>query len=758
MTEFAVAVRTLAAFCYRSGDIDHRYLPGPTGEQGIEGHQAVYRQRPESYRSEYPVKHVEQVAGVRLRLRGRADGFDESRALVEEIKTCRVDPEQIPQSAWSVNWAQGKLYAALISRSLNMPSLTVRLTWYNIDTGDEHSSDEVCDAGQLEAFLSASLQRFGHWLAQLAERRQRRDASLAELDFPYPAFRSGQREAAELVYKCVDQAGTLLLEAPTGIGKTPAVLFPALKAMTTGKHDGLLFLTAKDVGRLAAEDTLAHFVDAGFDGWPLSLSAKERICLSPGHACHASDCPYAEGYYDKLPAALDAAIAQPRLRRDDLQALAREYGVCPYQLSLDLLPWVDTVIADLHYLFSPTALLTGTVADGDARWSVLVDEAHNLPDRARGMYGASLAKAAVMAARREANGAVKRGLDAVNRVLLTLDKLPWDEEDFHALPDCPEVLASALQRFAGEVSERLGEEPAWLTSRPRLQDVFFDILQVLRLLDLWGPEFRLELSRDGTRQGLVLGINCLDPARLIGERLAGVHAFVAFSATLSPLHWTVDRLGLPAGTVQRRLPSPFDPQQLEVSIDVGIDTRFRARQQSMPALARRIEQWLADTPGNCIVYFPSYRYLEDCLAQLLLPPDRQVWRQAPGQDDAARGELREQLAAVDSVTAFCILGGVFGEGIDLPGELLRSVIVVGVGLPQFNRDTEAQRDWFEQRYGDGFACAYLYPGMQKVAQALGRVVRHETDRGSALLIDSRYRQGEYRQLLPPAWSYREIGS
>jgi len=757
LTELTIAVTDLARFCHRSGDIDHRFTPSPTGEQGVAGHQRLYARRPQTYCSEYAVELCHIESDLQLTLRGRADGYDPQQALVEEIKTCRVSPATIPEAVTQLHMAQGRLYAAIIAAQEDVAALDVRLTWFNIDSDEEYSHTESCTRTELAAFLAATLAQFSSWLRVLAQLRRARDHSLATLAFPYGDFRRGQRELAELTYKCIDQGGQLLLEAPTGIGKTAAVLFPALKALATDKHDAVVFVTSKTVGRRAAEDTLSRFSEAGYKGTALSLTARDKICLSPGRACHGDDCPYALNYYDKLPDALQAAIHAPALRRQDIESLAQDFEVCPYQLALDLLPWVDVVIADLHYVYSLTATLGSVMAADTRRWTVLLDEAHNLPGRARGMYSARLTKAGLMAARALADPVLAKCLARVNRLLLSLQKEQWQEAEFDSRELLPDDLIRVLRDFTAATSEQLVQEPTFLQRAPGLMDFFFDVLQFLRVAEQWGDDYRLELSRGGGRQSLCVTLNCLDPARLLGERQGRNHSLTAFSATLSPLPWTSSSLGLGEGAVCTRATSPFAREQLQVFLASDVDTRYRQRDASLPELVQLLQQWLQQEPGNCIIYFPSYRYLQDCLqalpAQDLAPLARTVWVQQQEQDDSGREQLLQLLAQRRDVAAFCILGGVFGEGIDLPGEQLCSVVVVGVGMPQLNRDTRQLQAWYQQRYGAGFEYAFLYPGMQKVDQALGRVVRRMEDRGRALLIDPRYRQRQYRDLLPPWWDY-----
>ncbi|MEH6635249.1 MAG: ATP-dependent DNA helicase [Halioglobus sp.] len=756
-TELTIAITDLARFCHRSGDIDHRFTPSPTGEQGVAGHQRLYARRPPTYCSEYAVAYSHCEQDLRLILRGRADGYDQQQGFVEEIKTCRVAPESIPQAVSRLHMAQGRLYAAIIAAQCDVEALEVRLTWFNIDTDQQYSLSESCTRAELAFFLDSTLEQFSSWLRILARLKAERDLSLTALAFPYGGFRQGQRALAELTYKCIDQGGQLLLEAPTGIGKTAAVLFPALKALATGKHERVAFVTAKTVGRRAAEETLLRFVDAGYRGTALSLTAKDKICLSPGRACHGDDCPYARSYYDKLPEALRAAIQSPALRREDIEALAQRFEVCPYQLALDLLPWVDMVIADLHYIYSLGATLSNVIQSDDKRWTVLLDEAHNLPGRARDMYSARLGKADLMAAKAVATDAIARTLGRLNRLFLALQKEQWQEDEFDSRALFPDDLLRILQEFCAATSEQLAQEPTFLQRLPVLKEFFFGALQFMRVAEQWGEDYRMELSRGAGKQSFGVFLNCLDPARLLSQRQQHAHSVTAFSATLSPLPWTSAALGLAQDAVCTRATSPFSRDQLQVFLATDIDTRYRQRDASLPDLVKLLLRWLQGESGNCIVYFPSYRYMQDCLAQLRgleqITSSRTLWEQRPEQDDSAREQLLQFLAQRRDVVAFCILGGVFGEGIDLPGEQLRSVVVVGVGMPQVNRDTRQLQSWYQQRYGSGFEYTFVYPGMQKVDQALGRVVRCLQDRGRALLIDPRYAERQYAELLPPWWDY-----
>ena len=757
MLEFSVSVRDLVAFCHRRGDIDHRYTPSPTAEQGVEGHQRIYRRREESYEPEYPVHYLHRQGDISLRLRGRADGFDPQLGLVEEIKTCRVAAENIPEPVSRLHLAQARIYAALIAEELSLTSLQVQLTWLNIDSDEEWPLVQQYDRAELKSFLEATLAEFSGWLTLLAQRRRARQESLAALRFPHGDFRSGQREVAELTYKCIDQGGQLMVEAPTGIGKTVAVLYPALKALAAQKHEALVFVTSRTVGRRAAEGCLASMAEQGLIASSLSLTAKESICFSPGKACHGDDCPFARGYYDRLRDALAEAVVAGVLDRVAVESIARRHDVCPYQLAQDLLPWVDILVADIHYVYSLTAGVGRLMAEDGRRWTVLLDEAHNLPERARSMYSARLSKADLMRVKRSSSAPVKRALEKVNRAMLTLQKEDWGEEEYRG--ELPRTLVNALGDVVSAVARAMADDPRFVPANPELMNFFFALLQWLRVAEHWGDEYRLHLSRGRGSQGLALGLVCLDPSRLLARCQLRAHAVIAFSATLSPQGWMRQLTGLGAEAVCRRLTSPFSAAQLEVELATGIDTRYRQRDASAADLVQCIARFLRAQQGNCIVYFPSYRYLENILALMQADDsalrNRRLWRQTAEQDASQREELFQVLRDESNVAAFCILGGVFSEGVDLPGELLSAVIIVGVGLPQVGSERESLRQWYQEVYGAGFEYAYLYPAMQKVDQALGRVVRTEADSGRALLIDSRYSWPAYRQLLPPWWTYRE---
>ena len=753
MTEHTVSVGELARFCHRSGDIDMRFSASPTASEGTEGHQRLYKRRPADYQPEYPVEAEITVSEMPLTVRGRADGWHGATATVEEIKTCRTDPAGIPETVTRQHLAQGRLYAALIARAENLAQVQVRLCWYFLDRDQEYPLEQSYTAEELARFLEETLQRYGKHLSALMSLREQRDQSLRALGFPFATYRQGQREMAELSYRCIAQSGRLMLEAPTGIGKTQAVLFPALRALETGKHDSLLFCTARNTGKRAAESAIAQLKEQGMRAITLTLTARETVCFSPGKACRAEECSYALGFYDRLPDARAAALQQTSLARPDIESLAREHRVCPYYLAQELVPYADVIVSDLHGVFGLTAAV-GTSESGQRR-TALIDEAHNLPDRARDMYSASLLKSALMAARGQVQGALRKRLDAVNRQLLSLQKLQDFTGAQYRLDEPPAALVESLTGFTTSYMDALADDPGLNARAPAVLAFYFDVLQFQRVIECLGDDYCIRLLRGEGKQGLRVELVCLDPHRLLAQRHARLHSSIAFSATLSPFNWARLGLGLPEGTVYRQLSSPFDSSQLQVTLHTGIDTRWQARSRTLFDLASTLLEWLDATPGNCMVFFPSYAYMQDCLAQLeaRLDTDRELWVQSRDQSqierDAALNALRQQR----NLVVFCLLGGVFAEGVDLPGDQLSSVVVIGLGMPQFNEATRELANYYDDTLGAGFDFTYRFPALQKVNQAMGRVVRTLRDRGSALLIDARYADPAYRSLLAPGWHY-----
>jgi Rad3-related DNA helicase len=738
---YVVAVRALCEFTAKQGDLDLRFTPSPTAQEGIAGHAVVTARRGAGYETEVT---LEGTHGP-LRVRGRADGYDPARNLVEEIKTYRGQFASIPDNHRHLHWAQLRVYGHLLCASRQLGQVDLALVYYDIGSGAETVLRETRSATELAALFEDLCQRFVAWAAQEVAHREARDAGLAQLRFPHADFRSGQRQLAEAVFKANASARCLLAQAPTGIGKTVGSLFPVLKAAPQQRIDKVFFLAAKTPGRQLALDAAAT-LGAGLPLRVLELTAREKACEHPDKACHGDTCPLAKGFYDRLPAARQAALAHPLLDRAALREVALAHDVCPYYLGSEMARWSDVVVGDYNYWFDAGAMLYGLALANQWRVSVLVDEAHNMVGRARAMYTCALERDALRAARAAAPALPRKALGRVVRAWSELDAAA--PSHYQVLPALPDKLLAALQAATSAINDHLTEQPGPLD--PALQRFYFDALHFGRLAETFGEHSLFDVTRDG--KDSCLCIRNVVPAPFLKSRFATAHSTTLFSATLSPWHYYGDALGLPDDTAWIDVDSPFSPEQLAVRVANHISTRYQHRAASLAPIARLMAAQYAERPGNYLAFFSSFDYLEQA-ARLFAErhPEVPTWLQGRRMSEQERAAFLDRFTPDGRGIGFAVLGGAFGEGIDLPGERLIGAFIATLGLPQVNAVNEQLRERMQAAFGAGYDYTYLYPGIQKVVQAAGRVVRTMDDRGVVVLIDDRFGQDSVRELLPRWW-------
>lgn len=753
MKAYTVAVRALCEFAAKQGDLDLRFTPSPTAEQGVKGHRTVAASRSASYRSEVALTGEYR----HLIVRGRADGYDPDRQLLEEVKTFKGDLNRMPANHRHLHWAQAKIYGALLCRQFDLAELTVSLVYFDIGRQTEAPPlVQTCTATELQAFFAGLCERFIIWADGELRHRERRDAALTNLRFPHPEFRSGQRDLAKAVFTAARLGRCLLAQAPTGIGKTVATLFPMLKACPVQELDKVFFLTAKGSGRslaLTALDTLRQS-DSAMPLRVIELVAREKSCEHPDKACHGDSCPLARGFYDRLPAARTAAVSAETLTRESLREIARSHGVCPYYLGQEVARWCDVIVGDYNHFFDSSAMLHALTQANAWRVGVLVDEAHNLVDRARAMYSASLHSAQLRAVLAAAPAPLKKPLQRLQRQWKRLVK--EESEPYTVLDAPPQAFASALQDATGAISEHLAESPTLVDSA--LLQFYFTALQFTRLLDTFGTHSHFDISLDpGTRSGRrpaesTLCLRNLLPAPFLKPRFAAAQSAVLFSATLTPWHFYADTLGLPDDSAWLDVAPPFKAEQLSVHIARDVSTRYRHRSSSLAPIAHLIAAQYAAAPGNYIAFFSSFDYLEQAMAAFSRRhPDIPTWQQGRRMDEVDRDGFLARFAVDGCGVGFAVLGGMFAEGIDLTGTRLIGAFVATLGLPQQNPVNEALRRRLDGEFGTGYDYAYLFPGIRKVVQAAGRVIRTPTDRGVLHLIDDRFASPEVLRLLPTWW-------
>ncbi|KDB10225.1 helicase c2 [Burkholderia sp. lig30] len=761
---YVVAVRAMCAFTARRGDLDLRFTPAPTALEGIAGHGAVTSRRSGGYETEIALSGVWRT----LTVRGRADGYDPVANRLEEIKTYRGDLDAMPANHRALHWAQAKVYGHLLCEARGLAELTVALVYFDIDAERETRLTETLPASALAAFFAEQCACFVDWAEREAAHRDARNAALRALAFPHGRFRAGQRELAVAVYRAARDGRCLMAQAPTGIGKTLGTVFPLLKACGEDRLDHVFFLTAKTPGRALALDAVAT-LGGGTPALPLrvlELVARDKACEYPDNACHGESCPLARGFYDRLPAARDAAFGGGILDRDAVRAVARTHEVCPYYLAQELARWSDMVIGDYNYYYDGSALLYALAQENQWRAGVLVDEAHNLLDRARKMYSASLDPFDFAAARDAAPPVLRKAFERLGRAWRAINRA--QDSRYAAGPAVPGPLLSAVQNLVAAIGEHLADAPR--ASGDALLRFHFDALQFAALAEAFDDASIFDVTLHGepapqlpgigggapaARRRRVMSTLCVRnviPGAFLAPRYAAAHATVLFSGTLSPFHFYRDTLGLPRDTGWLDVDGPFRAEQLTVRVASHVSTRWRDRDRSLAPIADLIAAQYAQRPGNYLGFLSSFDYLQRVVALMReRHPDVPVWEQAPRMDEAERDAFLARFAPGGRGVGFAVLGGAFSEGVDLAGERLIGAFIATLGLPQVNDVNEQMRRAMDARFGNGYDYMYLYPGLQKVVQAAGRVIRTEHDEGVVHLIDDRYRRREVRELLPRWW-------
>lgn len=755
MTQVHLSVRQLVEFLLQTGSIDSRFAGFDRAAEGARIHRRLQWAEGKGYDAEVYLKQQYTVEGVDYLIDGRADGIftEDGLVTVDEIKTVTVPLEDITEDMQPVHWAQGQVYAAIWAHQQGLTEIAVRLTYFQVDEEQIIRFSRHFTAEELDLFVKDLLARYAPWAKRAQSWQEQRTDSLQALRFPFSEYRGGQRAMAAGVYRTLRDGQRLFCQAPTGIGKTMSTLFPALKVMGEGCDGRIFYLTARTTARTAAEDALSRLRQSQPELRlkSITLTAKDKVCLLEKRECTPDACPYARGYYDRVRDALWQALDEDDFTRAKLEELARRHTLCPFEFGLDVSLWCDVIVGDYNYLFDPVVNLKRFFESGGDHL-FLVDEAHNLPDRARDMHSAGLCKSDVFRCSKllgKGRSKLKTALNRLNRAFIDL-RHQCEEQPEHTFFSAP-----ALTEFDRCVSRVTGPMEEWLEehregeAHDTLLDLYFDLRQYLRVAEWYDDHFVTRVSA-GSSEVRVWQL-CLDPSAFVDASLAKGRGAVLFSATLSPAGYFKDILGC-ADAKTAALPSPFDPAKLGLFCAADVSTRYKDRQQSLEAIARYLHAMAAGQKGNYIAFFPSYSYLSQVHEVFCrLFPETETLVQESGMDETAREAFLARFAPGAALLGFGVLGGVFGEGVDLVGQRLIGAAIVGVGLPQVGPRQEMLRRYFEQTRGDGFDYAYRFPGFNKVLQAAGRVIRTAGDKGVVLLIDDRFAAAGYRQLFPEHW-------
>jgi DNA excision repair protein ERCC-2 len=769
---YRVSVRALCEFTAKHGDLDLRFTPAPSAQDGMAGHALVASRRDASYQSEVTLEGDYKS----LTVRGRADGYDPDSNQLEEVKTYRGDLHNMADNKRGLHWAQVKIYGWLLCQAKGLESINLALVYFDIASTQETPLVEHFTASALKDYFENQCELFLAWAERELAHRIGRDSALTSLAFAHASFRPGQRELAEAVYKTASNGKCLMAQATTGIGKTIGTVYPLLKAMPAQRLDKLFFLAAKTPGRKLALDAL-ELIEKSTTGLPLrvlELVARDKSCEHPDKACHGDSCPLAKGFYDRLPEARNAAVQASEagaLDRAATRRVALAHRVCPYYLAQEMATWADVVVGDYNYYFDTSALLHALTVNHQWRVSVLVDEAHNMIERARSMYSAGLDQRQLQALHSAAPKAVRNVLDKLNRAFNDVHKTQIDP--YLVVQEMPVDFLKALQQAITTITDFLVANPTRVDAE--LQAFYFEALHFSRMADSFAAHsmFDITLTDDAEPgQGLLQGgqgcaslnIRNIVPAPFLNPRLTAAHSVALFSATLSPPQFYKDTLGLPLTTVWIDVASPFLPEQLTVKAVRNVSTRYKHRDQSLSLIAEMMAQQYERAPGNYLAFTSSYDYLQKlahCFAQR--HPHISTWSQTRQMNESGRDQFLSRFTPTSQGIGFAVLGGAFAEGIDLPGSRLIGAFIATLGLPQVNAVNEEIKTrmatYFEQDDASGdkaYNYTYLYPGLQKVVQAAGRVIRTQQDTGVIYLMDDRFTRPDVQSLLPAWWRVEHV--
>lgn len=759
-----ISVRALVEFVLRSGDIDNRRSGAAQKDAMAAGtriHKKIQKRMGGNYRAEVPLKYaaLDEEEDIELLVEGRADGIFEEDGIVtiDEIKGVYMDLERLTEPV-AVHMAQAMCYGYFYCCDRNLDGVRIQLTYCNLETEEIRRFHEDRSKEELEAWFRSVIHEYFKWARYLCHHELQRIQSISGLEFPFP-YREGQRDLAVAVYKTISRKKRLFIQAPTGIGKTLSTIFPAVQAMGAGKASKVFYLTAKTITRTVAEEAFRILRSRGLVFTAVTITAKEKLCPMEKAECNPEACPYAKGHFDRVnEAVFDILHLEQEMDRETVLRYAEKYRVCPFEFCLDISSWTDGIICDYNYVFDPNVRLKRYFADGaSGDYLFLVDEAHNLVSRAREMYSASVYKEDFLEVKRIIKGKsprLERQLDRCNKLLLSMKR---ECGDWQLLEDVTGLAAGIMTAFS--YMETFMEEFPEFPERETVLDFYFCLRDFLNVYEELDGHYRIyeENREDGS---FLVRLFCVDPSRLLSRCMDQGASTILFSATLLPVRYYKTLLSGNQEDYAVYVNSPFPEENRLLMVAEDVSSRYTRRS---PSEYRKVADYIRivtqSRPGNYMVFFPSYQYMgeiEEILEEEPLKADLLV--QGQGMGEAEKAEFLEEFEKErsHSLAAFCVMGGVFSEGIDLKEERLIGVIVVGTGLPMVCVEQEVLKGYFDETEEKGFDFSYQYPGMNKVLQAAGRVIRTPGDRGVILLLDDRFLRRDHLELFPREWEHFQV--
>lgn len=786
--EIHISVRNLVEFILRSGNIDNRRAASSDNamQEGGRIHRMIQRSMGSDYHAEVWLRCLYATENYEIHVEGRADGIiisqngdmtqvpeianteilpvyrDLVTVTIDEIKGTYRDIHKMKEAV-PVHLAQAECYAYIYGKQNDLKHIRVRLTYCNMDTEELRYFHFEYEMEELEEWFGGLMKEYKKWADFQFLWQKQRTQSIKELSFPFP-YREGQRELAAYVYQTIYHKRKLFIEAPTGVGKTISTLFPAVKAMGEGRGEKIFYLTAKTITRTVAEDAIELMRNKGLSLKSVILTAKDKICFMEETECNPEYCPYARGHFDRINDAIyDLLTHRDNFNREVIEEYAGMHKVCPFEMSLDMSLFADAVIGDYNYLFDPHVYLKRFFQEGVREdYLFLIDEAHNLVDRGREMYSALLKKEDFLALKRiikEYDGKMYRQLEKCNRELLELKR---ECEDYAYLDDEDAApFVKALLRLSATMETYL-EDHEESPVRADVLDFYFEVSHFLLINDKLDQNYVIytQLASDG---GFFIKLFCVNPSKNLRECMMRGRSTILFSATLLPIQYYKQLLGAEAGDYEVYARSVFDERKKRLFVASDVTSRYTRRSKTeYDHIAAYIHKIVGRREGNYMVFFPSHAFLQNVYESYCcrFPDDKieclvQEERMGEESREAFLTRFESDRKAGDTLLGFCVLGGIFSEGIDLKNESLIGAVIVGTGLPQVCTEREILKKYFDAQGSDGFDFAYKYPGMNKVLQAAGRVIRTAEDVGIIALLDERFLNPSYLKMFPREWKEYE---
>ncbi|PKM51476.1 MAG: ATP-dependent helicase [Firmicutes bacterium HGW-Firmicutes-7] len=764
MQQIKISVRELIEYVLRTGDINAVFLSSKRMSDGVKAHQRFQKQTKEDYEEEVTISLETECDETKILLSGRIDGVvhREGQIVIDEIKSTSRNLDDI-EIGNSLHWAQVWMYAYMYAIKYDLKEIGTRLTYIELETYKIKQFEHMKTISELHKFFEEVLKKYIIWAEKLNDFKELSRSTINKIEFPFGHFRKGQKKLMAAVYKTIESKKVLFSRAPTGIGKTVATLFPAIKALGNEKCEKVFYLTAKTIGKEVVVSTIQLLESQGLIIKRVVITAKDKICLNDKKACNPDECIYAKGHYDRINEVLGTMYEKHHLfDRETIVEYAAQYVVCPYELSLDLALFSDIIICDYNYAFDPSAALKRFFAEDTGKYVLLIDEAHNLVDRARDMYSATLDKKRVMSLKKKVKDLDQRlykyfGL--LNKVLISKKKRCEEyEAGCYFEMEMPIDIEEPMRGILFRTEKIFSMHKSW-EHMNELLEFYFDSYNFINKMELYDE--RYVTYYENKRNDLSVKLFCMDPSHNLKSIIENMQGVVFFSATLAPMNYYVNMLGGDKKSYGLSLESSFNRDNLCLIVDHTISTKYVNRETSIEPIADRILQITMPKKGNYMVFFPSYKYMEDVYNEFETKYDLSqidVILQGRGMNESEREEFIEAFHAERDKTliSFVVLGGMFGEGIDLVGEKLSGAIIISVGLPQIGYERDLIKNHFEQESGVGFEYAYVFPGMNKVMQSAGRVIRTGADRGVVVLIDERFNKPYYSRLFPEEWNNPKV--